>query len=186
MIVNVIHRDSGKVSQIRSGKRKNNDPPDEDVPSSNKPSVTDTDRGVIAVRVIRSQPIIQFLGHNNRPSVQSMVKIELSTWRNNYKFDAYSRRSPVDGRLNHRNTDGSTSIYNCDIKYINHGTYPVNIPTGTILMVHANKPQIEAGLFLVTIMENDHFRVYLCELAQEVTPKAPRKASKKTREFQST
>jgi len=185
MIVNVIDGD-GNLSKIRPGKqRKKNDPPDERVPPSKKPSVSDTDRGIIPVRVIRSHPLVQFLGHNDRPSVQTMVKRELSRWRNNYKFEENARRSLVDGSLFHRNMDETVSVYNCDIKYINHGIYPVSIPIDTILMVHANKPQIQAGLFLVAIMENDHFRVYLCELAQGAASKPPPRASKKTREFQS-
>lgn len=176
----------GKQSQVSWGQHKRKRPPGGDKSPPPPPRVFDTNRGVIPLRVIRAHPIHQFLGHVDRPSVQSMVKQELSTWRNNYKFDANDRRSLVDGILSHRNTDGTISLYNCDIKYINHGSYPIDIPVGTILMVHANKPQIEAGLFLVAIMEHDHYRVYLCELAQGVTSKPPPQASQQTRQFQST
>ena len=184
MIINVIGNDGPKQIRTHSKKRKNNDPPNNQPPK--KPEVSRYERGVIAVRVKRARPIVQFLRHVGNPSAQTMVKQELSRWRSNYLFESNTRESLVDGRLLHRETDGTTSVYDCDIKYINHGIYPVTIPIDTVLMVHANKPQIEAGLFLVAISENNHFRVYLCELDQSKTPKQPPRASKKTREFQST
>lgn len=163
-------------------KRKRDNTP----PEPPKREVYDHERVVIAVSVIRSHPIVQFFRHNDNPSVQTMITRELYDWNNNYRFTPNNRKSSVDGILIHRNTDGSESRYNCDLKYISHDIYPVVIPRGTVLMVHANKPQIEAGLFLVAISEYDHFRVYLCELNQTATTVAPPKASKQSRKFQST
>ena len=183
MIINVIDR-YGNISSIRPGKRNNKDIPPDQPPK--QPKVYNYERPVIAVSVIRSAPIVQFLRHDQTTSVQTMVIRMLQNWRNDYRFIPNSRTSLVDGTLLRRNTDNTISTFNCDIKYINDSSYEVYIPRGTILIVHANKPQIEAGLFLVAINDSDHFRVYLCELSQSKTSTSHRKASTKTREFQST
>ena len=95
MIINVIGDDGPKQIRSHSKKRKNNDPPANTPPK--KPEVSRYERAIIAVRVIRSWPIVQFLRHVGNPSAQTMVKRELSAWRNNYKFVPNTRESLVFG-----------------------------------------------------------------------------------------